>query len=105
MWILEFWPSRPAWARGLKSAVECRRTYAALVAPRVGAWIEIVIDWTSAKLLRVAPRVGAWIEIAPSIWHDISHAVAPCVGAWIEIRTQRASMRVKERRAPRGRVD
>ena len=26
--------------------------------PTRGAWIEIAIDWTSAKLLRVAPHAG-----------------------------------------------
>ena len=33
------------------------------VAPRVGAWIEIVTPDTLAHGKNVAPRVGAWIEI------------------------------------------
>ena len=33
------------------------------VAPRVGAWIEIVSRCSGAAASIVAPRVGAWIEI------------------------------------------
>jgi len=36
---------------------------AELVAPRVGAWIEINKALSFFKLNNVAPRVGAWIEI------------------------------------------
>ena len=32
------------------------------VAPRVGAWIETLVDPQHVKELVVAPRVGAWIE-------------------------------------------
>ena len=35
-----------------------------LVAPRVGAWIEIVWTENPEDVVLVAPRVGAWIEIA-----------------------------------------
>ena len=34
-----------------------------LVAPRVGAWIEILLTVDEYREYRVAPRVGAWIEI------------------------------------------
>ena len=34
-----------------------------LVAPRVGAWIEIFKRSHTVKTTLVAPRVGAWIEI------------------------------------------
>ena len=34
-----------------------------MVAPFVGAWIEIAVDITSCLVLLVAPFVGAWIEI------------------------------------------
>ena len=37
------------------------------VAPRVGAWIEIVISTISRLEIIVAPLVGAWIEITISI--------------------------------------
>ncbi len=33
------------------------------VAPRVGAWIEIIACTSMAQKSFVAPRVGAWIEI------------------------------------------
>ena len=35
--------------------------------------------------IRVAPRVGAWIEIINEIIHHDCNSVAPRVGAWIEI--------------------
>ena len=34
------------------------------VAPRVGAWIETVVETTPNLDNNVAPRVGAWIETA-----------------------------------------
>ena len=33
------------------------------VAPRVGAWIEILKNISLNSVYSVAPRVGAWIEI------------------------------------------
>ena len=33
----------------------------------------------------VAPRVGAWIEILLTFWVNVKYWVAPRVGAWIEI--------------------
>jgi len=33
------------------------------VAPRVGAWIEIIAHIHPNSMYLVAPRVGAWIEI------------------------------------------
>ena len=38
-----------------------------LVAPLVGAWIEIIIRSTTHHQKVVAPLVGAWIEINSSI--------------------------------------
>ena len=32
------------------------------VAPRVGAWIETLIEVAGCMRYKVAPRVGAWIE-------------------------------------------
>ena len=34
-----------------------------MVAPRVGAWIEIYTLCSARFIFAVAPRVGAWIEI------------------------------------------
>ena len=37
------------------------------VAPRAGAWIEIVLIDFVNDVLNVAPRAGAWIEIEVSL--------------------------------------
>ena len=56
------------------------------VAPRVGAWIETLLDkYPSLKSL-VAPRVGAWIETCLRRNNSSIDRVAPRVGAWIETR-------------------
>ena len=39
----------------------------------------------------VAPLVGAWIEIAPQLHRGIRCLVAPLVGAWIEMSSAHAS--------------
>ena len=56
-----------------------------LVAPRVGAWVEIAESVFRDVIENVAPRVGAWVEICH--WHScaIFWRVAPRVGAWVEI--------------------
>ena len=56
-----------------------------IVAPLVGAWIEIVKKPIVGKILTVAPLVGAWIEIAGKGCCGAVLLVAPLVGAWIEI--------------------
>ena len=78
-----------------------------IVAPYVGAWIEIgsyigdrleqesLPMWErglkygsvgrSAKGADVAPYVGAWIEIFESVTKYENGEVAPYVGAWIEM--------------------
>ena len=52
----------------------------------MGAWIEI-IKWVQETLRAlVAPFVGAWIEIWNALSPGTQEAiVAPFVGAWIEI--------------------
>ena len=52
----------------------------------MGAWIEIDL-YPSMHIMRVvAPLVGAWIEILSfSAQNELRHIVAPLVGAWIEI--------------------
>ena len=39
-----------------------------IVAPLVGAWIEILQEFRSARRNTVAPLVGAWIEILSLYW-------------------------------------
>ena len=84
-----------------------RLQLAVVVAPLVGAWIEIVIiagrvikakslpSWerglkfesqiVAMRGRNVAPLVGAWIEIGLSAPVVLVTIVAPLVGAWIEI--------------------
>ncbi len=38
-----------------------------MVAPRVGAWIEMIQTSGDYRRMIVAPRVGAWIEITLSL--------------------------------------
>ena len=40
----------------------------------------------------VAPLVGAWIEISSLILSNIGNSVAPLVGAWIEISSGRTHL-------------
>ena len=55
------------------------------VAPLVGAWIEIVVEFLISSTCFVAPLVGAWIEIKEVAAKIELLQVAPLVGAWIEI--------------------
>ena len=55
--------SLPSWERGLKFCVSLFRIRPALVAPFVGAWIEILLSPNGGCVLSVAPFVGAWIEM------------------------------------------
>ena len=80
--------SHPTWVRGLKLKGRLTLSRGSLVAPHVGAWIEIQRRWaicpqpwrshptwvrglkfsrvrSRGRDLRVAPHVGAWIEISP----------------------------------------
>ena len=56
-----------------------------MVAPLVGAWIEIVSLAIVALIITVAPLVGAWIEMPIAFIALLKSSVAPLVGAWIEI--------------------
>jgi len=56
-----------------------------IVAPHVGAWIEIYGKFAQDLSGIVAPHVGAWIEIDSSKECSMKQKVAPHVGAWIEI--------------------
>ena len=78
-----------------------------MVAPCVGAWIEIHYELSEILSYNVAPCVGAWIEIFDNCWiirapgsllawerglkYTMNYqkfyptTVAPCVGAWIEM--------------------
>ena len=71
--------------RGLKCLSDNAGKIAWLVAPFVGAWIEIIYLAFSRLPEQVAPFVGAWIEICIFYTFYTIYTVAPFVGAWIEM--------------------
>ena len=56
-------PSLPLWERGLKWVRFKNICLRRIVAPLVGAWIEIRDGGAELVRYHVAPLVGAWIEI------------------------------------------
>ena len=79
--------------RGLKYHCSGASNIANVVAPHVGAWIEITTNKQPIRQNPVAPHVGAWIEITTNKPPIRQNPVAPHVGAWIEI--QRYLLRQK----------
>ena len=77
--------SHPTWVRGLKSAVSWTVGPLPVVAPYMGAWIEIAEGGGKLTITAVAPYMGAWIEISKSRCKCCRIQVAPYMGAWIEI--------------------
>ncbi len=59
--------SLPVRERGLKSNVIGTSSTVSFVAPRAGAWIEIISQILSYATEVVAPRAGAWIEMGTKI--------------------------------------
>ncbi len=55
--------SPPVWGRGLKSIKSTIPFMAVVVAPCVGAWVEILMIPAVCAAADVAPCVGAWVEI------------------------------------------
>ncbi len=76
-----------------------------LVAPRVGARIEITFAIVRARAQNVAPRVGARIEIAKDNLIPVNIYVAPRVGARIEIRLYAPRCKCVSGRSPCGSED
>ena len=78
-----------------------------LVAPFMGAWIEIFTYKMQIDKDRiVAPFMGAWIEINKYKLQDkVNIEVAPFMGAWIEILSFSSSYIIKFRRTLHGCVD
>ena len=61
--------SLPSWERGLKLELDLAWMDPVMVAPLVGAWIEMtILAWKSSPSC-VAPLVGAWIEIRSGLFH------------------------------------
>ena len=75
-----------------------------MVAPLVGAWIEILKAVSASGGAEVAPLVGAWIEIVNALQANFENLVAPLVGAWIEMQIVNHKT-VNDGRSPRGSVD
>ena len=71
-----------------------------VVAPLVGAWIEIQHPRSRFIPVDVAPLVGAWIEIREIKQERVHYPVAPLVGAWIEIFTTGFCMTTRNRSLP-----
>ena len=77
--------SHPLWVRGLKSINSKNITLNLIVAPFMGAWIEIGSPNNINAVDLVAPFMGAWIEINGIGGNVVISSVAPFMGAWIEI--------------------
>ena len=101
-----FMPSHPMWVRGLKLWRGLMQVLGyQLVAPHVGAWIEMTEHGLQLSGHHVAPHVGAWIEISGdyiTILQTVT--VAPHVGAWIEMKKNTTSTIIISR-TPCGCVD
>ena len=76
-----------------------------LVAPLVGAWIEMNPYLPLSGTGFVAPLVGAWIEIGISSHLIYFGSVAPLVGAWIEMKCKPCKSGIDLGRSPCGSVD
>ena len=74
-WIMpKSYASLPSWERGLKSNGITLNAVDIIVAPFVGAWIEIIVETGIAVYTYVAPFVGAWIEIVLAVATGVTSA-------------------------------
>ena len=80
-------------------------SFARLVAPRAGAWIETLMPLRMVARESVAPRAGAWIETHHEVVAHSSCEVAPRAGAWIETFFISQISSPLNRRSPCGSVD
>ena len=83
------------WVRGLKRSYLHEIARECWVAPRVGAWIETLVNSPCATNWSVAPRVGAWIETNLKTSASPAPDVAPRVGAWIETLSGKMSKQIR----------
>ena len=77
--------SHPTWVRGLKYNKIIFSFSLIIVAPHVGAWIEMVNGSSITHGMKVAPHVGAWIEMSDTAYFDSLPYVARSSDLWIEI--------------------
>ena len=78
---------------------------AGVVAPLVGAWIEIVSCLTALFLNSSLPLWERGLKFHNSIVTSRAQPVAPLVGAWIEMFALRVLLLAVLRRSPCGSVD
>ena len=89
----------------MKSIAGVKHDARLIVAPYLGAWIEINFSSKSKRKGLVAPYLGAWIEIVNNFLLNSSSYVAPYLGAWIEIMLGRTTSLRLSRRSLLGGVD
>ena len=77
--------SLPLWERGLKCVKGAMSIHPSLVAPLVGAWIEIKSLLPGLQKDVSLPLWERGLKYRCTILYPIDFAVAPLVGAWIEI--------------------
>ena len=95
--------SLPSWERGLKYP-PCFPANYHVVAPLVGAWIEISYRPPFITLEGVAPLVGAWIEIFLSVASGLYDKSLPSWERGLKSLLYLLDNRLP-RRSPRGSVD
>ena len=83
--ILRAHGSLPSWERGLKFDMSITENIDKLSLPSWERGLKFEIDKICIRIELVAPLVGAWIEIVLSKGESSPGEVAPLVGAWIEI--------------------
>ena len=77
--------SLPSWERGLKCIYVAIVIHSGIVAPLVGAWIEMLGRCHRLYLFVSLPSWERGLKSSVLIKILISLSVAPLVGAWIEI--------------------
>ena len=78
-------PSLPSWERGLKSVCSVPSKSTAMVAPLVGAWIEIDRTTVEKPEKTSLPSWERGLKYTRKEECKTGTPVAPLVGAWIEI--------------------
>ena len=76
-----------------------------MVAPHVGAWIEISKRRLSLRKFSSLPTWERGLKYSLAGTALLSPGVAPHVGAWIEISRGMATGLMRQSRSPRGSVD
>ena len=97
--------SLPSWERGLKFEHLVCRNNQCIVAPLVGAWIEIRGVVYAEYNDYVAPLVGAWIEIEQQVTCFWEFSSLPSWERGLKFLSSIAIQTIALCRSPRGSVD